>query len=140
MTTKATKEQIPLPKPSGITKPFWEACKRGELTVQKCLACGGLTFIPEPACMHCLSPNLTWIKSSGKGTVYSYTTIWRPQTPAFSPPYVVAIIDLDEGYQMMSNIVDIDHTKVKVGMKVEVKFTPMSEEITLPYFRPASGK
>ena len=131
-----TKGQIPLPMPTPITQPFWDGCKRGELLFQRCRDCKGITFVPQPACSHCLSPNLEWDKGSGLGTVYSHSVVWRPQTPAFEVPYVVAIIDLEEGYQMLSNVVDCDHSEVKVGMPVEVTFRPITEEITLPYFRP----
>ncbi len=125
----------PLPRPSPLTQPFWDACKRGELLVQQCKDCQGLTFIPQHACSKCLSPNLTWVQSAGKGKVYSHTTVWRPQMPAFEVPYVVAIIDMDEGYRMMTNIIDCDPAQVRVGMPVQVAFRKASEEITLPYFR-----
>ena len=88
--------------------------------------------------MHCLSPNLIWEKGQGKGAIYSWSTVWRPQTPAFEIPYVIAIIDMDEGYRMMSNIVGINPDKIEVGMRVEVQFHAMNDEITLPYFRPTS--
>lgn len=127
---------IPLPYPTELTKPFWDGCARGELLYQTCDDCSGITFIPQPACSKCLSPNLGWAKSAGKGTVYSYTVVWRPQTPAFEVPYVVAIIDLEEGYQLMSNVVGCDHDQVSVGMPVEVEFRRMSDDITLPYFKP----
>ena len=132
MTTTPT----PLPRPTPVSQPYWDGCRRGELLVQKCRDCGGLTFIPQVACMHCLSPELEWVRSSGRGTVYSYTVVWRPQMPAFEVPYVVAIIDIEDGYQMLSNIVDCDPATVHVGMPVEVKFEARSAEITLPYFRP----
>jgi hypothetical protein len=79
------------------------------------------------------------MQASGKGAVYSYTVVWRPQTPDFEVPYVVAIVDLDEGVQMMTNIVDVDPAEVHVGMRVEVEYRKMSDEITLPYFRPAAA-
>ena len=128
--------QIPLPAPTRLSQPFWDACQREQLLVQQCSDCDGLTFIPQPACKHCLSPRLEWTEVSGKGTVYSYTVVWRPQTPAFPVPYVVAIVDLDEGCQMMTNVVDCDPADVHVGMRVAAHFRRMSDEITLPYFRP----
>jgi uncharacterized OB-fold protein len=134
-----SQRSIPLPVPSPFTKPFWEGCRRQELLVQKCQDCGLLTHVPQPACSHCLSPNLGWMQASGKGAVYSYTVVWRPQTPDFEVPYVVAIVDLDEGVQMMTNIVDVDPAEVHVGMRVEVEYRKMSDEITLPYFRPAAA-
>jgi uncharacterized OB-fold protein len=71
--------------------------------------------------------------------VYSYTVVWRPQTPAFEVPYVIAIVDLDDGYQMLTNIVDTDPSQVHVGMPVEVDFWDASNEIALPYFRPRTS-
>ena len=130
---------IPLPTPTDISAPFWEACGRGELTFQRCRDCNGITFIPQPACTHCLSSNLGWETSSGKGAIYSWTVVWRPQTPAFEIPYAIAIVDVDEGYQMMSNIIHIDPAKLAIGMRVEVAFHKMSDEITMPYFQPVSG-
>ena len=131
-----TTQQIPFPHPTPLTKPFWDACKRGELIAQRCRDCGKWTFIPNVACMHCFSPNIEWAATKGRGKVYSYSVVWRPQMPAFKIPYVVAIIDVDEGYQMLSNVVGCDQSQVRVGMPVEVTFQRMSEEITLPYFKP----
>lgn len=130
------KERKPLPTPTAISEPFWDGCRRGELLAQKCLDCGGLTFIPQLACSHCFSSKLEWAKGSGRGSVYSYTVVWRPQTPSFEVPYVVAIVELEDGYQILTNIVDCDPSQVHVGMPVEVDFRPASEEIVLPYFRP----
>lgn len=79
---------------------------------------------------------MVWEKGSGKGNIYSYTVVWRPQTPAFEVPYVPAIIELDEGYKLMSAIVGCEVEDVKVGMRVKVLFQEMSEEISLPYFLP----
>ena len=129
-------QQIPLPQPTVVSAPFWDGCRRHELLVQKCADCEGLTFPPLRACRSCFSPNIDWVRLSGRGTVYTYTVIWRPESPAFQPPYVAAIIDLEEGCQMMTNIVECDSTEVDVGMPVEVDFRDVSDEITLPYFKP----
>lgn len=129
---------IPLPEPTPVSRPFWDACRSGDLTFQRCTDCDGITFLPQPACMHCLSPDLIWEKGQGKGAIYSWSVVWRPQTPAFEIPYVIAIIDMDEDYQMMTNVVGINPDKIEVGMRVEVQFHAMNDEITLPYFRPTS--
>ena len=135
MTT--TQSDIPLPSPRPLSKPFWDGCRRGELLAQHCRPCGKWTPIPHIACMHCLSADLVWERTSGKGTIYSYTVVWRPQMPAFKVPYIIAIVDVNEGYQMTTNIIDCDHNAVRVGIAVQVRFRRMSAEITLPYFRPA---
>lgn len=128
--------QIPLPRPTVVSRPFWDGAKRGALMVQKCRDCGHLVHIPHVACTRCLSENLDWIQSSGRGTVYSYSVVWRPQTPAFKPPYVVAIIELEEGWHMLSNVIDCAVEDVHVNLPVEVVFQKESDEITLPRFRP----
>jgi uncharacterized OB-fold protein len=129
-------QQIPLPQPTVVSAPFWEGTRRRELLVQKCADCGLFSFPPHRACLHCFWPNLDWVAASGRGTVYTYTVIWRPESPAFEVPYVAAIIDMEEGYQMMTNVVDCEPVEVHVGMPVEVDFRDVSDEITLPYFKP----
>jgi len=133
---------IPLPQPTPLSAPHWEGCRRGELRAQRCRACGTWVFIPQPACRACLSEDLEWAVSSGRGTVYSFSVVHRPPQPAFEAPYVVAIVELDEGWSMLTNLVDCAPDAVAIDMPVEVVFRPMSEEITLPCFRPravASG-
>jgi uncharacterized OB-fold protein len=71
------------------------------------------------------------------GTVYSWSIVWRPQTPSFEAPYAVAIVDLDEGYQMIANIIGCDHESVHSGMRVSVAFHPISDTVTLAYFSPS---
>lgn len=127
---------IPLPIPTPISKPFWAACADHRLTVQKCGDCGELGFIPQAFCRQCLSEGLSWVDSSGVGRIYSYTVVWRPQTPAFDVPYVVAIVDMDDGYHMLSNITDCEPDDVAVGMLVEVWFDDLAPGVTLPKFRP----
>ena len=87
---------LPVPQPTALSRPHWEGCRRGELLVQRCAECGGYVFTPEPACTHCLADSLEWVPSSGKGTLYSYTVIHRPQRPEFEVPYVGAIVELEE--------------------------------------------
>lgn len=138
MTTEE-RPPIPLPRPSYLSQPYWDACRRNELVVQRCRACGQHIFIPQPACTRCLSGDLEWVRSSGRGTVYSYTVVWRPQQPAFDVPYTVAIVDMEEGWKTLTNIIDCPVEDVRVGMAVEVEFVAMSDEITLPMFRPVGA-
>jgi uncharacterized OB-fold protein len=88
-------------------------------------------------CAHCTSRSLTWERSAGTGTVYSWTKIWRPQIPAFEVPYVAVIVDVDEGWQMLSNLIGCDVGDVEIGLRVEVDFHPIEGGFQLPYFRPA---
>jgi uncharacterized OB-fold protein len=128
---------VPAPTPSDVSAPFWEGCAAGELRFQRC-ANGHVVFQPALLCRTCTDADLAWETSTGRGRVYSYTTIWRPPDPAFAAPYVAAIIDVDEGYRMLANVIGCDHEEVAVGMPVAVEFHPISDTITLPYFRPSS--
>ena len=128
-------EGIPLPVPTVISQPFWDGSARGELLFQRCRNCGSPVFNPAPMCRSCLSTDLSWERSSGLGRVYSWTIAWRAQGPEFKTPYAAAIVDLNEGYQMISNIVQCEVEDVHVGMEVRVLFQAF-REITMPYFRP----
>jgi hypothetical protein len=127
---------IPLPRPTSLSRPHWDGCREGVLRVQRCRACGHFVFIPQPICTRCQASALDWVESTGRGTVYSYTVVHRAPRPAFAVPYVVAIVELDEGWHMLSNLVDVAPEQVGVGMPVEVSFRVVSEAITLPCFRP----
>jgi uncharacterized OB-fold protein len=131
------KEGIPLPQPTDLSKPFWDGCAAGELRFQRCRNCKKAVFIPAVMCRYCGSLELDWEKSSGKGRVYSWSIVWRPQTPAFTVPYAPAIVDVAEGYQMLTDLIGIEPDQIKAGMPVEVEFHPVGGEIHLPYFRPA---
>jgi uncharacterized OB-fold protein len=127
---------LPAPRPSALSRPHWDGCRRGELLVQRCVECNGYVFTPEPACTHCLADGLEWVNSSGRGILYSFTVIHRPQRPEFEVPYIGAIIELEEGWHMLSNLVDCEPDAVAIGLPVEVVFVPRGEEIVLPMFRP----
>jgi uncharacterized OB-fold protein len=83
-----------------------------------------------------MGPRLEWVDSSGRGTLYSYTVVHRPQQPSFEVPYAVAIVLLEEGWHMLSTLIDVEEDRIEVGMPLEVVFQKMSDEITLPLFRP----
>jgi uncharacterized OB-fold protein len=106
------------------------------LRVQRCRECQTYVFIPEPFCTGCQSEELEWVESSGRGTVYSMTTVYRPQRPEFEVPYTVAIVELEEGWHMLTNLVDCSPEELRVGLPVEVTFRRMTDEVTLPLFRP----
>jgi hypothetical protein len=119
-----------------LSQPFWDGLARGALLFQRCEECGGSTHTPAMVCAHCGSRRLAWVPSTGRGIVYSWTIVWRPQTPAFTVPYVPIIVDVEEGWQILSNMVGCAHDEVYVGQTVEVEFHALSADITLPYFRP----
>jgi uncharacterized OB-fold protein len=128
----------PLPVPTEDSAPYWEACKKHELRMQRCRQCGHFRFPPSVICPKCTSLAATWEKLSGKGTIYTYILIHRPYHPAFSAeaPYNVAVVKLDEGPLLHSNIVDCKNDELRIGMPVEVTFEDASDTISLPKFRP----
>jgi uncharacterized OB-fold protein len=128
---------IPLPQPNHVSQPFWDGCARGELLFQRCQSCGRAIFNPAPACRFCGSAELGWERSAGAGEIYSWTVVWRPQTPTFRVPYAPIIVNLDEGFQMVSSLVGCDSADVRSGMRVEVVFHAIGGGVELPYFRPA---
>ncbi|SRR6266487_227718 len=127
----------PLPKPDKDSQTYWDAARRHELVLQRCGECNRFRFYPRLICPYCLSYQFEWRRASGRGAIYSFTVIHRPPSPAFRDrvPYVLALIDLEEGVRMMSNVVDCDPRAVGIGMAVEVTFDDITEEITLPKFR-----
>ena len=132
------KTDLPLPKfPEPDTEPFWDATKDHELKYQVCDDCGGLVWHPRRHCTHCTSLNLSWKTSKGEGTVYTYSIVRQNYHPAFREriPYVVAWIDVDEGFRMLSNVVDVDAEAVEVGQRVRVRWLDQ-EGLALPAFTP----
>ncbi len=127
-----------LPVPTECSRPFWEGTKCHELLVQECGDCHELIMYPKKYCPKCLSANLSWIKASGKGKIYSFTVVYNNPPSLFVDglPFVVAIIRLEEGVQMMSNIVDYEVEDLRCDMDVEVCFDDVTREITLPKFKP----
>jgi uncharacterized OB-fold protein len=123
------------------TAPYWEATRSGKLLVKECRACGRVYFYPRSHCPRCWSRDTTWRESSGSGTVYTFTVVYQNDLPPFRDrlPYVVAIVELEEGVRMTSNIEGISVEDVRCGMPVRVAFReePRGDEIVaLPVFRP----
>ncbi len=133
----AARPEKPIPEPTRETQPYWDGCKKHELRVQQCRACGHYQLYPRIYCTACMSEEVEWVTASGRGTVLSFTTVHRPVTKAFADevPYVVALITLDEGPQLMSNIVGCPPGQVQIGKTVEVTFEDWTEEISVPKFR-----
>jgi uncharacterized OB-fold protein len=129
----------PLPQPTPASRPFWEAAKRHELQIQRCNKCGTHIFYPREVCSECLSPDLNWVKVSGRGTLYSYTIAQAPTHRSFTEdvPYVIAIVALAEGPHLTTNIVGCKPQELKVDMPVVATFDDVTPEITLVKFRPA---
>jgi uncharacterized OB-fold protein len=128
------------PKPTPETQHFWDGTQAGELRLQRCDACANVYFPPRPFCPSCASRKVSVFKASGKGKLYSYIIHHRP-TPGFTAPYSIAVVELDEGPRLMTNIIDCPQTPeaLELDMMVEVAFEKLDDKITLPLFRPAKG-
>lgn len=130
---------LPHAEPGGVSAPFWAGCAAGELRFQRCRSCAAAQFPPAEHCRDCLSADLAWEVSAGRGTVYSWTVVHRPATPAFAAlPYAPAIVDVAEGFQLLTNLVDVAPDAIRAGMPVAVRLVPVTDRLTLPYFAPAT--
>ena len=129
----------PLPVITPENKPFWDACKAGELRMQQCTDCRHIRYPINLVCPRCLSSGAEWVRLSGRGTVFSYIVFHQVYHAAYKDdvPYNVAMIQLEEGPRMFSNVVGVPNDAVKVGDPVEVLFDPVTPEVSLPKFRPA---
>ena len=129
----------PRPHPDFVSQPFWDGTGEGEFRIQRCASCEAAVFYPRTNCPQCGSLELGWEAASGRGTVYTYTVARRPTHPAFATraPYVIAIVELEEGPHVTTNIVDCDPDAIEIGMPVELTFEPAVDGIAIPLFRPA---
>jgi uncharacterized OB-fold protein len=128
----------PLPAITPETRHFWEGTRTGELRLQKCAACNHVYFPPRPFCSQCASSDVSVFRASGRATLYSYVIHHRP-VPGFVPPYSIAVVELEEGPRMMTNIMEVPQTPedLRLDMPLEVVFQRINDEIFLPLFRPA---
>jgi uncharacterized protein len=124
----------PPPIPSAVSAPHWEAASRGVLSVQRCSKCERYAFPPGLACPYCGSHDQRWVPCSGRGIVHTFTTVHRAPTPGVATPYVVAVVELEEGWHMMTNIVGCAPQDVSIDMPVRVIFQQISPDIALPKF------
>lgn len=135
-------ERPPKPRPAPVPEPeaaeYWKAAHDGRLVVQRCDDCGHHQLYPRALCLAC-GGAVSWVDASGRGVVYSYTVIRQNYVRPFRDwiPYVVALVDLAEGPRLMTNIVGCDPEAVSVGMAVQARFEPVSEETGIALFEPA---
>lgn len=115
------------------TEPFWQACIEHRLLIQTCHACGHHQFYPRPFCLNCELTLLGWVEAKGTGTIYSLTTVRLPVTGEVPPPYLLALVDLDEGPRLLTNIVG-DHAAI--GDRVSIAWRERGELPPLPVFKP----
>lgn len=129
----------PLPEITPATEPFWAAAKRRQLVVQRCASCGTHRFPPELGCASCGSRDAEWAPVSGRATLYTWTVAYPPLLPYFAEraPWPVAVVELEEGPRMITNLAGIDVAEYAIGMPLEVDFEDLDEVTTLPVFRRA---
>jgi uncharacterized protein len=127
-----------LPIADEETAPYWQGAREGRLRVKRCRPCDRPFFYPRTYCPSCGSSDTDWVDVSGRGTIYSYTVIAHHDVAPFKDwlPYVVALVELDEGPRLVTNIIGCAPNEVTVGRRVEVVFDRVDESVTLPKFKP----
>ncbi len=130
------------PPVSEIAKPFWEASRKRELVLQWCRSCDRVIHYPREICPACMGADLEWRSASGRGEVYAYSVMHRPGNPLMADrvPYTVALVDLEEGARLMTNIVGCEPDSVEVGMAVQITWEELSDGRNLPQFEPRAGR
>lgn len=133
----------PIPIPDELTAFFWDGVRAHILMILRCRNCGHFIHYPRPVCEKCLSEDLAPEQVSGRATLYSYTITMKPWHPFWvdKVPYVLATVELceQEDLKMLTNLVECPHDAIEVGMGVEVTFREVSEDLTLPLFKPAGA-
>ncbi len=130
-----------IPAFTDLTRPYWESARDGRLVTQRCNTCANSWHPPLPACPHCHGTDIGWQEVSGKGTVYTYTVVRHATHAALADqiPYVIAIVELDEGPRIVTGITGCAPQDVRTGMPVRVRFNAVTDEVALAYFEPAPG-
>jgi uncharacterized OB-fold protein len=126
----------PLPEPTPDSKPYWDGLNEGRLLLQQCGACRKIRHYPRPVCDRCYSMEVAWVEASGRGRVHSWTVAYHPFHAGFKDdlPYIVALVDLDEGVRMNAQMRGVAADEMRMGMSVQVRFERMNEGRTLPAF------
>jgi len=137
--TDAPVRQRVWPAVNTDTRFFWDGVAQGELRVQQCLSCATLIHPPSPACHRCTSLDLGYHVASGNGIVYSWVVFRHPLAPPFTEPYAVAVIELDTGTRLVSQLVDVPLDQIWIGLPVSVRFIEVEPGLTLPLFGPRAA-
>jgi uncharacterized OB-fold protein len=127
----------PLPALEGLAGEFYDWCRQGELRFQRCQGCGSWRHVPREICAECGSWDWEWARSSGRGSVFTWTVVAVPLHPGFreDAPFAATVVELEEGVRLLSQVVDVAPDALEIGMPVEVVFDPVTPEVTLPRFR-----
>lgn len=131
-------QETPLPSVDPLTRPFWDGTKQHRLIMQRCSRCNRFHWLPSPSCQTCGNSELLWEQLKGTGTVYTFTIVHRVvRNTAFAKktPYLIAVVELDEGPRMVTSIQSESMDQVRIGSKVEVTFEDITAEVSLPRFR-----
>ncbi len=131
---------VPAPTEHGL--PYWKGARDHQLEFLRCGNCGRWANYVRLQCPNCGSRDLSWTRCSGRGALYSYSVLHRASSPAFKEkvPYVLAIIELEEGIRMMSHLINCDLAQIEMDMEVEVVFDDLDDDIAVPYFQPSSRR
>ena len=130
----------PLPQPTPVTQPFWDALREHKVRIQHCASCASHFYYPRAACPRCWKTDLEWVDISGAGSVHTFTIARAPTAPHFAAevPQIIALVELDEGPRVTTTLVDVEPEQVRVGMRVVPRFEDVpGSEITLLRFAPA---
>jgi hypothetical protein len=131
-----------LPEPTPETRHFWDGCREGELRLQRCTACEGPAYFPpRPFCPKCGAREVEVFPATGRATLWSYVINHRPRPDMGTAPYAIAVVKLEEGPTMMTNIVGCPQTPeaLQLDMPLKVTFEKQNDDISLPFFTPAEG-
>lgn len=126
-----------LPRMTGLTAEFYEWCRRGELRFQRCDRCGALRHVPREICPTCQAFAWSWVRSSGRGRIFTWTVVARALHPAFgnATPYAPVVVEMEEEVRLVSEVIDCPVDRLRIGLAVQVAFRTETEAVTLPVFR-----
>jgi uncharacterized protein len=128
-----------LPTAEADARDYWQSAADGQLTVARCDSCNNVFHYPRPHCPSCWSDQVTMVPASGRATLYTYSTVYRNELAPFADrvPYVAAVVELEEGPRLMTNIEDCDPSALTIGMALTVKFRALTDTVAAPVFVPA---
>ena len=129
----------PLPGLEGLTKEFYDFCKLEDLHFQCCSACNTFRHVPREVCASCNSFDWQWVRSSGIGSVYTWTVVERALHPAFvdDTPLAPVVVEMQEGVRLLATMLDCPAAELRIGMPVKIAYEAVTDEVTLPRFRRA---
>jgi uncharacterized OB-fold protein len=141
MSRETSDYQKPLPVPDEASQPFFAGAREQRLMIQRCSTCDAVMWPVKTHCTNCLGTEITWVQASGQGSLYSFVLMHQIFHPGFAneAPYNIAEVDLAEGLRIITNIVGCPNDQLRIGMPLEATFEAITDDITLPKFKPASA-